>query len=145
MNAVEQETGSAPGAPGKLLAIGIAAALAMGAGVARADELSDLKQRLDAQEQQIKVLERKLELNDEAAKAATASTGTVKASPKGLSIQSPDNATSTTSRRRPRTPGRFAASARRSKARSTASTILDSRRTSPADALSFSTRISRPA
>jgi phosphate-selective porin OprO/OprP len=91
MNAVEQETGSARGAPGKLLAIGIAAALGMAAGVARADELSDLKQRLDAQEQQIKVLERKLELNDEAAKAASASAGTVKAGPKGLSIQSPDN------------------------------------------------------
>lgn len=92
MNSVQQETGAARRGPDKLLASGIVAALAMAAGVARADELSDLEQRLDAQEQQIKVLERKLELNEEAAKAAAASAGTVKASPKGLSIQSADNA-----------------------------------------------------
>jgi phosphate-selective porin OprO/OprP len=59
---------------------------------AHADDGSDLKQRLDEQEQKIKVLERKLELTDEAAKAAAPSTPIVKASPKGFSIASPDGA-----------------------------------------------------
>ena len=91
MRFLERKADSAAGRPNRRLAFGIAAALAFTAGVAQADELADLKARLDAQEQQIKVLERKLELNDEAAKAATTSTATVKASPKGFSLQSPDN------------------------------------------------------
>lgn len=100
----------------------VAAVLALAAGVAHGDELSDLRQRLDAQEQQIKtlerkleqrdvatqaagstcqletqqqqikVLERKLELNDEAVKAAAASAPVVKAGPKGFSIASQDGA-----------------------------------------------------
>ena len=67
-------------------------ALAMATLDARADELSDLRERLDAQEQKIRVLERKLELNDEAAKAASTSSPAVKAGPKGFSIASADNA-----------------------------------------------------
>ena len=60
---------------------------------ARADELSDLRDRLEAQEQKIRVLERKLELNDEAAKAAVPTTPIVRASPQqGFRIQSADGA-----------------------------------------------------
>jgi hypothetical protein len=43
------------------------------AGDARADELSELRDRMAAQEQKILVLERKLELNDEATQAAASS------------------------------------------------------------------------
>lgn len=74
------------------LARGVAALLAIGANVAQGDDLSDLRKRLDAQEQQIKVLERKLELNDEAAKAAAATAPVVKAGPKGFSFASADGA-----------------------------------------------------
>jgi phosphate-selective porin OprO/OprP len=77
----------------KLLAAGIGLTLAVASAGARADELSDLKNRLDAQEQQIKILERKLELQDEAAKAAQPTTPIVRASPtQGFRIQSADNA-----------------------------------------------------
>ena len=62
------------------------------AATAHADEAGELHERLDAQEQKIRVLERKLELNDEATKAAATSTPVVKASPQGFRIQSPDNA-----------------------------------------------------
>lgn len=69
---------------------GSIAALLLGSN-AYADELADLKQRLDAQEQQIKILERKLELNDEAAKAAAPTTPIVRASPnQGFRLQSAD-------------------------------------------------------
>jgi phosphate-selective porin OprO and OprP len=58
---------------------------------ANADEVSDLKQRLDDQEQKIRVLERRLELNDEAAKAATPATPIVRADPqRGFRLQSAD-------------------------------------------------------
>jgi phosphate-selective porin OprO/OprP len=67
-------------------------ALILGSTIADADEASDLKERLDAQQTQIKVLERKMESNDEAAKAAAPSTPVVKAGPKGFSIASPDGA-----------------------------------------------------
>jgi phosphate-selective porin OprO and OprP len=70
----------------------IATILALATASVRADELSDLRERLDAQEQKIKVLERKLELNDEAAKTAVAATPVVKAGPKGFNIASADNA-----------------------------------------------------
>ncbi|HEY4368015.1 MAG TPA: porin [Steroidobacteraceae bacterium] len=99
------------------LAISVAGLLALGTTVAHADDLSDLRKRLDAQEQQIKelqqkldqssgagssaqldsqqqqikVLERKLELNDEATKAV-APAPVVKAGPKGFSFQSADGA-----------------------------------------------------
>ena len=69
--------------------IGIVAALA--SAVAQADELSELRDRLEAQEQKIRVLERKLELNDEAAKAAAPTTPIVQANPtQGFRLQSSD-------------------------------------------------------
>lgn len=80
------------GAGSKILTASVVALLGLTASGAYADELSDLRQRLDAQERQIKVLERKLELNDEAAKAAAASSPVMKAGPKGFSIQSADGA-----------------------------------------------------
>lgn len=78
---------------GHLLTGAIGLSLAMAAAGAHADELSDLRQRLDEQEQKIRVLERKLELNDEAAKAAVPNTPIVRASPQqGFRIQSADGA-----------------------------------------------------
>lgn len=63
------------------------------AGAAAADDLSDLRERLEAQEQKIRVLERKLELQDEATKAAIPTTPVVRASPQqGFRIQSADSA-----------------------------------------------------
>ena len=63
------------------------------ASAAGADELSDLRDRLEAQEQKIRVLERKLELQDEATKAAVPTTPVVRASPQqGFRIQSADAA-----------------------------------------------------
>lgn len=114
----QQEGARASGS--KILAASVAALLGLAATGVHADELSDLRKRLDAQEQQIKdlerrleqrdgaaagaaaspqlesqqqqikVLERKLELNDEAVKAAAASAPVVKAGPKGFSLQSAD-------------------------------------------------------
>jgi len=75
-----------------VIAGAIVTVLALTAASARADELSDLRDRLEAQEQKIKVLERKLELNDEAAKTAAASAPIVKAGPKGFNFASADNA-----------------------------------------------------
>ena len=61
------------------------------AGAAAADDVSDLRERLEQQEQKIRVLERKLELQDEAAKAAVPNTPVVRASPQqGFRIQSAD-------------------------------------------------------
>ncbi len=60
--------------------------------MAHADELLDLRERLDAQDQKIKVLERKLELEAEAKAAAAPSAPTVKAGPRGFSFGTPDNA-----------------------------------------------------
>lgn len=121
MSSVRQERARARSGS-RILAASVAALLGLTATGARADELSDLRNRLDAQErlieelqqrldrgegatgsispsarlesqqQQIKVLERKLELNDDAAKAAAASTPVVKAGPKGFSFGSPDGA-----------------------------------------------------
>ena len=77
----------------KLLAGSIAFVLSLTAGGASADELSELRERLDAQEQKIRILERKLELYDEAAKAAAPNTPIVRASPQqGFRIQSADGA-----------------------------------------------------
>jgi phosphate-selective porin OprO/OprP len=78
----------------QLLSAVIGTLLASAATVGHADELGDLKERLDAQEQQIKILERKLELNDEASKAAASSAGVVRASARGVSVQSADGANS---------------------------------------------------
>lgn len=74
-----------------LIAAAVASAL-LGVSQAHADELSELRGRLDEQEQKIKVLERKLELEEEAKKAATSSAPVVKAGPRGFSIGTPDNA-----------------------------------------------------
>jgi phosphate-selective porin OprO/OprP len=106
------------GSRSKILAAAIM--MSLGAASVHADELSDLRQRLDAQEQQIKalerrleareagstattdtakleeqaqqikVLERKLELQHEADDAAAKSAAVVKASPKGFSLASAD-------------------------------------------------------
>jgi phosphate-selective porin OprO/OprP len=63
------------------------------AGVASADELSQLRERLEAQEQKIRVLERKLELSEEAAQATASSAPVVRANPKqGFRLQSADGA-----------------------------------------------------
>jgi phosphate-selective porin OprO and OprP len=57
-----------------------------------AAQIKLLREQLEAQQQQLRVLERKLELADEAAKAAAPNLPVVKASPKGFSFGSPDNA-----------------------------------------------------
>ena len=77
----------------KSLTASIAALLAFASIDAGADEISDLRERLEAQEQKIRVLERKLELNDEATKAAIPTTPIVRADPqRGFRIQSADGA-----------------------------------------------------
>ncbi len=120
MSSVERQQARA-GAGSKILSASITALLCLTTMGVHADELSDLRQRLDAQErqlkelqqrleqrdaagstansaqlesqqQQIKVLERRLELNDEAAQTAAASNAVVKAGPKGFSFQSADGA-----------------------------------------------------
>jgi phosphate-selective porin OprO/OprP len=76
-----------------LLAGSIAVVLGLAAAGTQADELSELRERLDAQEQKIRILERKLELQEEAAKAAAPTTPIVRASPQqGFRIQSADGA-----------------------------------------------------
>lgn len=50
----------------------------------------ELLQKIDELSQKILVLERKLEIQDEATKAAAKSTPLVKASPRGFSVESPD-------------------------------------------------------
>ncbi|HET9448749.1 MAG TPA: porin [Steroidobacteraceae bacterium] len=75
------------------IAAAVSLTLLFAAGATAADDLSDLRERLEAQEQKIKVLERKLELQDEAAKAAVPTTPVVRASPQqGFRIQSADTA-----------------------------------------------------
>src|ERR1700752_4889747 len=61
---------------------------------AQADAASEaaLLERLEQQEQRIRVLERKLEIQDEASRTAASSTPVVKAGPKGFSLQSADAA-----------------------------------------------------
>ncbi len=71
----------------------VTATLTFAAAAASADDVSDLRERLEAQEQKIRVLERKLELQDEATKAAVPNTPVVRASPQqGFRIQSADSA-----------------------------------------------------
>lgn len=77
----------------RLLAASVGLTLALSASALHADELSDLRQRLDGQEQQIKMLERKLGLREEAERAALPATAIVRATPtEGFRIQSADNA-----------------------------------------------------
>ena len=121
MNSASHATAAqrTPRLASKLLA-GASAALLLAATGSDASELSDLRDRLDAQQkqiealqrrlqerdaaptdtqadatleaqqQQIKVLHRKLEIQDEANAAAVASTAVVKASSTGFSVQSAD-------------------------------------------------------
>jgi phosphate-selective porin OprO/OprP len=67
-----------------------AASLLPMAAVGADPSIAELLQRLEEQEQKILVLERKLEIKEEADKAAAGSTAVVKASPKGFSLQSAD-------------------------------------------------------
>ena len=71
-----------------LLAAAVIAPLSMAQG--QQPTIEELLQRLDAQEQAIKVLERKLELKEETDATAAKSPAQVKASEKGFSIQSAD-------------------------------------------------------
>ena len=72
-------------------AAALAAASLLPFSAARAEpSIADLLQRLEEQEQKILVLERKLEIKEEADKGTTASAAVVKASPRGFSIQSAD-------------------------------------------------------
>jgi len=68
----------------------VASALAQG--VPPSADVADLQRRLEEQEQKTAVLERKLEIQDETAKAALPNTPVIKAGPKGFSIASQDNA-----------------------------------------------------
>ena len=60
----------------------------------QSSDAATLQQRLEEQEQRLKILERRLELQDEAAKAAAASSPVLKASPSRFSFQSADGANS---------------------------------------------------
>src|SRR5690242_11845829 len=71
--------------------IPLSAALAQDATPAAPDAAA-LLQRLEEAEQRIKVLERKLELQDEATTTATASTPVVRAQPNRWAIQTADGA-----------------------------------------------------
>jgi phosphate-selective porin OprO/OprP len=74
----------------RFLAAAIAAALLPA--VVQADPTSaELLQKIDELSQKVLVLERKLEVQDEAAKTAVASTPVVKASPRGFSLASADS------------------------------------------------------
>jgi phosphate-selective porin OprO/OprP len=64
-------------------------ALPLGAG-AQEPTIQDLLRRIEEQEQKILVLERKLEIEDEAAASAKESTAVVAAGPKGFSLKSAD-------------------------------------------------------
>lgn len=75
------------------LALACAAILSSGAAAAADEEAAALRERLDAQEQKIKVLERKLELSDEATKTAVSAAPVVRASPQqGFRLQSVEGA-----------------------------------------------------
>jgi phosphate-selective porin OprO and OprP len=71
-----------------LLAAAVIAPLSMAQGQQPTTE--ELLQRLDAQEQAIKVIERRLELKEEADSTAVKSAGQVKASERGFTVQSAD-------------------------------------------------------
>ena len=78
--------------PGRgLLAAAVIAPLALAQAQAQQPTIEELLQRLEQQEQAIKVLERRLELKEETDAAAVKSNAQVKASEKGFSIQSADN------------------------------------------------------
>jgi phosphate-selective porin OprO and OprP len=74
-----------------LLAAAVIAPLAVAQAQAQQPTMEELLQRLEQQEQAIKVLERRLEIKEETDATAAKSAGQVKASEKGFSIQSADN------------------------------------------------------
>ena len=78
--------------PLRLQALVLVGLLPMTSTVAQTADVADLQRRLEEQEQKTAVLERKLEIQDETAKAALPNTPVVKAGPKGFSIASADNA-----------------------------------------------------
>jgi len=72
-------------------AAAVAAASLLPLSAARAEpSIAELLQRLEEQEQKILVLERKLEIKEEADKSVASSAAVAKASPRGFSIQSAD-------------------------------------------------------
>jgi len=72
-------------------AAAVAAASLLPLSAARAEpSIAELLQRLEEQEQKILVLERKLEIKEEADKSVASSAAVTKASPRGFSIQSAD-------------------------------------------------------
>jgi len=78
----------------KIIRIAVALALISSttAAAAAADELSGLRERLDAQDQKLRILERKLESKEEETKAASAVQPVIRASPQhGFRIQSADS------------------------------------------------------
>lgn len=76
----------------KIIRIAVALALISSTASTAADELSGLRERLDAQDQKLRILERKLELKEEEAKAASAAQPVIRASPQhGFRIQSADS------------------------------------------------------
>jgi phosphate-selective porin OprO/OprP len=94
----------------------VAAAVALGLGVAAAVPADaettndELLQKIEELQQKVMVLERRLEIQDEATKTAAASTPVVKAGPRGFSLQSADGQNSLRLRGVAHIDGRFFAS-----------------------------------
>lgn len=74
----------------RAVAIAAASLLPAAAAIAADPTIADLLQRIEEQEQKILVLERKLEIQEDADKTAAAAAPVVKASERGFSIQSAD-------------------------------------------------------
>ena len=103
----------------RALAVAVAATLASaavraepdatdaGAAAAGQPTIADLLQRLEAQEQKIRVLERKLEIQEETATNVAATAPVVKASERGFSLQSADGKNSLKLRGLVQVDGRF--------------------------------------
>jgi phosphate-selective porin OprO/OprP len=85
------------------LGVGVATAAPAGADVTN----EALLRRIEALQQQVMVLERRLELQDETARTAAASTPVVKAGPRGFSLQSADGQNSVRLRSVVHIDGRF--------------------------------------
>ena len=75
-----------------LLTAAVIAPLALAQAQAQQPTMEELLQRLEQQEQAIKVLERRLEIKEESDATAAKSAGVVKASEKGFTVQSADGA-----------------------------------------------------
>src|SRR6188474_1313197 len=75
-----------------LLTSAVIAPLAVAQAQAQQPTMEELLQRLEQQEQAIKVLERRLEIKEESDATAAKSAGVVKASEKGFTVQSADGA-----------------------------------------------------